>query len=928
MAFEAAISSAPSVADDVMQRVRDKPIPVRRRRWTRSPATAVCAVAVVCLLGVTIAGWIVAGSRDSAHVALNSGSQQTTEHVDKSHELAQEQENRPQAMTRPDVTGGTAPTAIDGDTLNPRPSPEQMPGAAGHLGRSRQAFGRNFEDSPRAGDVQRDCDGDMVEEDRDRHGVQPGIVVSTQPGNAAGETRAGSPRDGRAGEHRPADSVNMGITAEYRMGDMQLGETLPKRHPAEPADGLTAAGEGPPAESNLSKSEAIRLAAKCIRDAEPNLNLKLDAESAVARYYHKAKAYNGNSLWLVGFPETGREVKKDGDEKNRQAVLYRMVWAQEDGSYSGNCLGELPPTKPPVRFGPQREAKVIQYAKDFVLRHYPKRVGQWLPTATFNTDNRSFGGGPLWIAGFEFKADPPTGIKEVIGPPSVQAVWVTPDGAVMLGPAVQMGPTIYVPKDDADTEEPETPNPSSHSAEPAEEDGERGAAKSKAASWGEAVDGLQCRLHVEKTTLKAGQWPRLLVDMKNGGKRTLTLGEAPDFWELECDGAWYRPAVWFTGYDKTLEMTPSKTHHGFPLMLAKRWTWRAKDGGQPLVFEPGRHVLRVALQLAPKYRGNQWPRLLSNSVEIEVVGQSEIVGDTTSSGSATERGSAEPIVRTETSGGWTDIERVMASLRSEFAKIGSAYPELPDADAVRITRTDVFYGLKYIRNCTHLGRRGHEATGPHPAHIRFEVYSLSEQGDPIAYAVRKPDHKWDNLRLVGWTRVYVGKDASPGFAEKARRIIDQHVAMVDALDRRAKDTPPPVAKDWGWAVEGVQFRLHPDKSSWPQGTRPELLADFRNQGTRDLRIALENESWRLEIDGKWHRPNTGNTGERRWLPLEPGQYQPNFPIWIGIDDNLDRKLRELKPGKHTLRVARHLTRLRVVSNPIEIKILPNQPADD
>jgi hypothetical protein len=423
--------------------------------------------------------------------------------------------------------------------------------------------------------------------------------------------------------------------------------------------------------------------------------------------------------------------------------------------------------------------------------------------------------------------------------------------------------------------------------------------------WGEAVDGLQCRLHVEKTMLKAGEWPRLAVDVKNRGDREFTLGEAPDFWELECDGTWYRAGVWFSGDCEILELSPSKTHHGFPLLLEERWKWQAKDGNQPLVFGPGKHVLRVALRPAPKQEG-EWPRLVSNPVEI--------VAD-------------EPVVPAKLSGGWADVERIMASLRTEFAKISSTYPELPEADDVRITRTDVFYGLKYIRDCTYLGKRGHEDTGPRPVHLRFEVYSLSEQGDPIPYAVRKPDHTWDNLRLVGWTRVYVGKDASPGFADKAREIIDRHVAMVDALDRRAKDSPRPVAKDWGWAVEGVQVRLHTDKSSWPQGTLPKVRADFRNRGARDLIIELEHESWELEIDGTWHRPSVFVSGLRRWLPLGPGQNQTDVDVWIYADDNLGRKLQELEPGKHTLRVARSFwqgppeARLRVVSNPIEIEVV-------
>jgi len=234
------------------------------------------------------------------------------------------------------------------------------------------------------------------------------------------------------------------------LGDGVLGETNGDPDPdsdlKEPRDGVVDGVTKPSAESSLAKSEAIRLAAKCIRDAEPNTKLELDAKSAVARYYHKSKAYNGNSLWLVGFPETGRKGTEDRDGEDKKAVLYRMAWVNEDGSYSGNCQGELPPTNPPVLLGPDDETKAIRIAKGFLLRHYPKIVAHRPPTATFNTDNRSFGGGPMWIVGF----DPRTKAEAANGPPHFcYGVDVTLDGAVMLGACVAMGPTRAAPKDGA-----------------------------------------------------------------------------------------------------------------------------------------------------------------------------------------------------------------------------------------------------------------------------------------------------------------------------------------------------------------------------------------------------------------------------------------------------------------------------------------------
>ena len=137
---------------------------------------------------------------------------------------------------------------------------------------------------------------------------------------------------------------------------------------------------------------------------------------------------------------------------------------------------------------------------------------------------------------------------------------------------------------------------------------------------------------------------------------------------------------------------------------------------------------------------------------------------------------------------------------------------------------------------------------------------------------------------------------------------------------------------WGKPVEGVRCRLRIDQRSWPRGTVPELFADLQNQGERELSMAIESESWEFEIDGTWHKPSVFSSGERRYLPLAAGQRQQNVEVWT----DANRKLDELGPGPHTLRVARILPsavegplkeQIRVVSNPIEIEVIPNQHAD-
>jgi hypothetical protein len=452
--FEEAISSAPSVADGVMQRVQGKPIPRRRRQWTRSPALVASAVAAVCLVGATIAAWIVADGRDAVNVALNAGDHYGAERGQQDRKLVGQRENQPGVIERPDETGGSVPTAKHYHRHDPHSAEDRIArDRAGTPGPSGQRIGWDLANSQRLGDMK-------IEDDR--VDAQPKIVVSTRPETADGETRTGSAPDGRAGEQRPAseDSAPMG-RPERHTGDRAYGETNGERgwerDSAGPVDGLNGGPVETPGKSRLSESEAIRLAAKCIRDAEPVSTVKLDTESAVTRYYGNAKAYNGNSLWLVGFPETGREGRENSRGENDQAVLYRMVWVQEDGSFSGNCQGELPPTQPPVLLGRDDEAKAIQLAKSLLLRHHPELVGNRPPTATFNRDCRAAGGGPLWMVGFERKENLQREKGIIRGQASVQSVWVTLDGAVMLGPLVGMGPTVVVPRDEANASDSRPP---------------------------------------------------------------------------------------------------------------------------------------------------------------------------------------------------------------------------------------------------------------------------------------------------------------------------------------------------------------------------------------------------------------------------------------------------------------------------------------
>ena len=84
----------------------------------------------------------------------------------------------------------------------------------------------------------------------------------------------------------------------------------------------------------------------------------------------------------------------------------------------------------------------------------------------------------------------------------------------------------------------------------------------EATSWGKPVEGVQCRLLPEKSTWKAGQTPRLQADLRNRGKGEVNLGLAPENWEVQYDGVWYRSTARNQGAVELLRLKPGAQRDG------------------------------------------------------------------------------------------------------------------------------------------------------------------------------------------------------------------------------------------------------------------------------------------------------------------------------------------------------------------------------
>ena len=116
------VTSTPSIVGDVMQRIEQKPMPVRCRGWSRANVVVACTAAAACL-AVAIGVWIVAGGNEPVNVASTRGNRAAVQQGEEGAGLRGLQGNRP----------AESPNADDaarlGGIRTPRPA-----GAQGLLG--------------------------------------------------------------------------------------------------------------------------------------------------------------------------------------------------------------------------------------------------------------------------------------------------------------------------------------------------------------------------------------------------------------------------------------------------------------------------------------------------------------------------------------------------------------------------------------------------------------------------------------------------------------------------------------------------------------------------------------------------------------------------------------------------------------------------
>jgi beta-lactamase regulating signal transducer with metallopeptidase domain len=144
-------------------------------------------------------------------------------------------------------------------------------------------------------------------------------------------------------------------------------------------------------------------------------------------------------------------------------------------------------------------------------------------------------------------------------------------------------------------------------------------------SWGEAVQGVQCRLEADKPTWKPAEMLTLKAYVRHQTETTLFLSNHPMFGaQLEVDGHWHRwdgPMQW-TGPSHSSRKFRTKDQQ--PLAITLDENWKQVDNKEPLRVDPGRHVIRFAWEGHPESGPREGPDeqrsivLVSNPLEIIV----------------------------------------------------------------------------------------------------------------------------------------------------------------------------------------------------------------------------------------------------------------------------------------------------------------------
>ena len=424
-------------------------------------------------------------------------------------------------------------------------------------------------------------------------------------------------------------------------------------------------------------------------------------------------------------------------------------------------------------------------------------------------------------------------------------------------------------------------------------------------AWGEAVEGVQVRLRADKVQWKPGEMPTFKAEVKNEGKRDLSIAQAQELAELEVDGTWYR---WAGEVDvKSSTFGPGMPWKHFKdISFTLVEFWQSKVGAKPLGLAPGKHTVRVAFiaksmedvtGLAPKP-----VRAVSNLVEIEVLPNEEA------------KDAADVVQRYMTA--------VLARDMDALDALAVGPPENVVEEELAKTPARLLSGYNRERRQSFV-RELHREAAQHLDELKpvgevalkedFGAVRLASVGNisDIWFLVQRTPKGWRVLDIFNTSR-----NTPAGKALESGR-------------NRYRTAARWLSAPRGEAVRGLQVQLAAASETWPAGKPPRLDVSVRITGKEHLERPRAAAPLEIEFDGAVYR-NAG-TAIAVWNPIWPEE------MTLTLDGNwrrgTDGTPLAVTPGKHTVRVAAFAVPadggtekpgdepIRAVSNPVEIEIL-------
>ncbi|MHC4648134.1 MAG: HEAT repeat domain-containing protein, partial [Planctomycetota bacterium] len=424
-----------------------------------------------------------------------------------------------------------------------------------------------------------------------------------------------------------------------------------------------------------------------------------------------------------------------------------------------------------------------------------------------------------------------------------------------------------------------------------------GFGKGAGQGWGQPVDGVKCRLRADKTIWQSGKWPKFRADLRNHGERKLYRSGSPGSWEIELDSVWYRATVGWGGTVGMWPIFPGKEQTDILVPLQKGLKWQSKEGKQLLGFSPGKHTVRVALQLDDADGGPSLLSVVSNPVEIKI--ERALPGSALSIDEAIKEKAA--------------FAAVCEAVEENVPILSRTVPGVaPTSQVFKVV--EVLFGKA-------------EAVGRITLNYKY-LYKEPE----CERAIRKHERViWiGHTRNMSFHGSLYGLKALPDTPENRQAV---------------KAATSQAAAAWGEAVDGLAVRLQPKGPT--SAERVTLALEARNDGASTRSLGGSTHGCWLEVDGEWYWRVISYEVVMR-VNLKPGQQRPlalldlaagESQTWLGPLTASDRRVPssprheypmhgkplELAPGPHTVRLAVPLSRESYAyTNAVEIEILPGE----